>query len=57
MDWYYTTVYSISGALILIAILGIIFSSLVPIIDKWNRDDFPLINCCNAIYVFISLRW
>lgn len=37
MDWYYTTVYSISGALILIAILGIIFSSLVPIIDKWNK--------------------
>lgn len=37
MDWYYTTVYSISGALILIAILGIIFSILVPIIDKWNK--------------------
>lgn len=37
MDWYYITVYSIAGAFILLTILGIVFSLVVPIFDKWNK--------------------
>ena len=37
MEWYYITVYSIAGAFILLTILGIVFSLVVPIFDKWNK--------------------
>lgn len=37
MEWYYIVVYSIAGAFILLTILGIVFSLVVPIFDKWNK--------------------
>ena len=37
MEWYYILVYSTLGALILINILGIVFSIVVPVLDKWNK--------------------
>ena len=37
MEWYYILVYSTLGALILINILSIVFSIVVPVLDKWNK--------------------
>ncbi len=37
MEWYYIFAYSTLGALILINILSIVFSIVVPVLDKWNK--------------------
>lgn len=37
MDWYYILVYAIAGALISLIIVGIIFSLVVPVLNKWNK--------------------
>lgn len=37
MDWYYSVIFSIGGALIFLTIASIIFSLLVPVLDKWNK--------------------
>ena len=37
MEWYYIFAYSTLGSLILINILSIVFSIVVPVLDKWNK--------------------
>lgn len=37
MEWYYSVVFSIGGALILLTIVSIIFSLFLPVLDKWNK--------------------
>ncbi len=37
MDWYYLLIFSIGGALVLLTIVSIIFSLVLPVLDKWNK--------------------
>lgn len=37
MEWYYIIAFSIGGALLLLTTLSILFVSLIPVVDKWNK--------------------
>ena len=37
MDWYYLLIFSIGGALVLLTIVSIVFSLVLPVLDKWNK--------------------
>lgn len=37
MVWYYNVAFSIGGALMLLIVVSIIFSLLLPVLDKWNK--------------------
>lgn len=54
MTPYDIVTYSIGGALLLLMILGIVFTPLMPAIDKWNKRYLIILFSCQLICVSLS---
>ena len=61
MSWTYITDYLLAGALLVMMAIGIIFSALMPTLDRWNKRHFiilfSLLFLCTVICFFAVIFW
>ena len=51
MEWYYIIAFSMGGALLLLTTLSILFVSLIPVVDKWNKRYLIVLSSLMSICV------